>query len=32
MEYNFREIEPKWQNFWKENKTFKAEIREDKAK
>lgn len=32
MEYNFREIEPKWQNFWKENKTFKAEIREDKPK
>ncbi|MBQ5891649.1 MAG: leucine--tRNA ligase [Bacteroidales bacterium] len=32
MEYNFREIEPKWQNFWRENKTFKAEIREDKPK
>jgi leucyl-tRNA synthetase len=24
MEYNFREIEPKWRKFWAENKTFKA--------
>src|ERR1039457_7056886 len=26
MEYNFREIEKKWQKFWMEHKTFKAEI------
>ncbi|MCG5643815.1 leucine--tRNA ligase [Flavobacteriaceae bacterium LSUCC0859] len=25
MEYNFREIEAKWQKYWAENKTFKAE-------
>jgi len=25
MEYNFAEIEPKWQIFWDENKTFKTE-------
>jgi leucyl-tRNA synthetase len=25
-EYNFREIEQKWQAFWKENETFKAEV------
>ncbi len=24
MEYNFRSIEPKWQQYWKENKTFKT--------
>ena len=32
MEYNFREIEKKWQSFWKENKTFKAENKSDKPK
>ncbi len=26
MEYNFLEIENKWQKYWSENKTFKAEI------
>lgn len=26
MEYNFRDIEPKWRRFWAANKTFKAEI------
>lgn len=26
MEYNFREIEKKWQKYWLENRTFKAEI------
>ncbi len=26
MEYNFREIEQKWQKYWAENKTYKAEI------
>lgn len=25
MDYNFREIERKWQNFWEEHKTFKTE-------
>lgn len=25
MEYKFWEIEPKWQQFWEENKTFKTE-------
>src|SRR5690606_29114465 len=29
-EYNFREIEQKWQEFWEENKTFAAE--EEKLK
>ena len=32
MEYNFREIEKKWQKFWKENKTFKAYNNSDKPK
>jgi len=32
MEYNFREIEKKWQKFWDENKTFKAENKSDKPK
>lgn len=26
MEYNFREIEKKWQNYWKENHIYKVEI------
>lgn len=26
MEYNFKEIEQKWQKHWAENKTFKSEI------
>lgn len=26
MEYNFKEIEKKWQNFWDKNKTFKTDI------
>ncbi|OFX88247.1 MAG: leucine--tRNA ligase [Bacteroidetes bacterium GWF2_33_16] len=30
MEYNFREIEKKWQSFWDKNKTFQVSI--DKAK
>lgn len=25
MEYNFSEIEPKWQKYWEDNKTFKTE-------
>lgn len=32
MEYNFKEIEPKWQKYWDENKTFAAEDISDKPK
>ncbi|MCQ2327168.1 MAG: leucine--tRNA ligase [Bacteroidales bacterium] len=32
MEYNFSEIEKKWQKYWKENKTFKSEIDANKQK
>ena len=32
MEYNFRETEKKWRNYWKENKTFKAEESSTKPK
>ncbi|MDX1349759.1 MAG: class I tRNA ligase family protein [Putridiphycobacter sp.] len=32
MEYNFKEIENKWRQFWAENKTFKAEDSSDKPK
>lgn len=32
MEYNFREIEKKWQAYWAENKTFKADNVSDKPK
>ena len=32
MEYNFREIEKKWQKYWADNKTFKTEIDHDKPK
>ena len=27
MEYNFKEIEPKWQRRWQENKTYKVDTR-----
>ena len=30
MEYNFREIEKKWQEFWKQNQTYK--VKEDASK
>lgn len=30
MEYNFREIEKKWRNYWIENKTY--QVKEDKRK
>ena len=30
--YNFKSIEEKWQKFWEENKTFKAEIDKKKKK
>ena len=32
MEYNFREVEKKWQDYWAEKKTFKAENKSDKPK
>ena len=32
MDYNFREIENKWQNIWKKNKTFKVENSSPKPK
>ena len=31
-EYNHREIEPKWQAYWKENETYKAAVDSDKPK
>jgi leucyl-tRNA synthetase len=32
VEYNFRETEKKWQQYWAERKTFKAENKSDKPK
>lgn len=32
MDYNFREIEKKWQDYWYENETFRAENTSDKPK
>ncbi|MFT5823220.1 MAG: leucyl-tRNA synthetase [Crocinitomix sp.] len=32
MEYNFNEIEAKWQQYWADNKTFSAEDGSDKPK
>ncbi len=32
MEYNFKEIEKKWQQYWKDNKTYKVEIDPNKPK
>ncbi len=32
MEYNFNEIEKKWQKYWKKNKTYKTEIDHSKPK
>ncbi|MBU0489497.1 MAG: class I tRNA ligase family protein, partial [Bacteroidetes bacterium] len=32
MEYNHKEIEPKWRQYWKENNTFRAENKSDKPK
>lgn len=31
-EYNFKEIEKKWQKYWEENKTFKTDIYSEKPK
>tara|TARA_R110002049_G_scaffold37208_1_gene117493 strand:- start:58214 stop:61204 length:2991 start_codon:yes stop_codon:yes gene_type:complete len=32
MQYNFNEIEAKWQKYWADNQTFKAENQSDKPK
>jgi len=32
MDYNFREIENKWRNYWREKKTFRAEEEAEKEK
>jgi leucyl-tRNA synthetase len=32
MKYNFNEIEAKWQKYWAENQTFKAENKSEKPK
>ncbi|MFL5764554.1 MAG: leucine--tRNA ligase [Bacteroidia bacterium] len=32
MEYNFREVEKKWQKYWAEHKTFRAENNSSKPK
>ncbi|MDR2130628.1 MAG: leucine--tRNA ligase [Odoribacteraceae bacterium] len=32
MEYNFKEIESKWQRYWQENETYRVEIDRDKPK
>ncbi len=32
MEYNFKEIEKKWQSYWKENSTYKVDIDYNKPK
>jgi leucyl-tRNA synthetase len=31
-EYNFREVEQKWRQFWDENQTYKTEIDHSKPK
>jgi len=31
-EYNFRSIEPRWQKYWSDNKSFKADNESDKPK
>src|SRR5436853_7660907 len=32
MEYNFREVEKKWQKYWSEHKTFRADNNSSKPK
>ncbi|WP_461632646.1 leucine--tRNA ligase [Labilibaculum euxinus] len=32
MEYNFKEIEQKWQKYWTEEKTYKVEVNSEKPK
>lgn len=32
MEYNFKDVEKKWQSYWKENKTYRVEVDNTKPK
>ena len=32
MDYNFKEIDHKWQQYWDQNKTFKTEDKSEKPK
>jgi leucyl-tRNA synthetase len=32
MDYNFREVEKKWQQFWREQNVYKTEIDRTKPK
>ena len=32
MEYNFNEIEQKWQAYWKEKETYKVDVDKNKPK
>lgn len=32
MEYNFKEVEQKWQNYWRENQTYKVDVDPSKPK
>src|SRR5690606_14190746 len=32
MEYDFSSVEPKWQQFWQQNQTFKAQFPSEKEK
>lgn len=32
MEYNFKEVEKKWQSYWRENQTYKVEVDHTKPK
>ncbi len=32
MEYNHKEIESRWQNYWRENKVYKTEIDKSRPK
>ena len=32
MEYNFKEVEKKWQSYWQENKTYRVEVDPSKPK
>ena len=32
MEYNFKEVEQKWQDYWRKNQTYKVEVDASKPK
>jgi leucyl-tRNA synthetase len=32
MEYNHRDIEQRWQQYWKEKQTYRCQINQDKPK